>query len=136
MQKQRLIMGCLYLMALVLVVAWSCMSTFAQAGTLDGKTFVGQLGEKGKEKGDNDTFTFADGKFHSKACDPYGFGDAAYTTSINGDATTFETETVSSKEGKMKWAGTVKGEMLDGTVIWYKGSKAPKEYWFKGELKN
>ncbi len=136
MQKQRLIMSCLSLMVIALMVALSGMSSIAQAGTLDGKTFEGQIGEKGKEKGDKDTFTFQDGKFHSRACDPYGFGDGAYSVTVNGDTTIFEADTVSSKEGKMKWRGTVKGEMLDGTVTWYKGSKAPKEYWFKGELKN
>jgi hypothetical protein len=128
-------MTCLFLVAFTLVIVWNGKSAISQEGVLDGKTFVGEVGEKGKKNGDKDTFTFKDGKFHSKACDPYGFGDGVYTATVNGDTTTIQVETVSAKEGKMEWTGTVKGDTFDGTLTWHKGNKAPKEYWFKGESK-
>lgn len=103
-------------------------------GALDGKTFSGMMGETGK-KGDEDELVFKDGKFSSVACEKYGFGEAPYTSAVKGDTTTFETETVSEKEGKMKWTGTVTGDKLDGTVVWTKDGQAPIEYWFKTELK-
>jgi hypothetical protein len=115
--------------------------TVAQAGALDGKTFVGEFGKKGKKTEGKDELIFKDGKFHSKACDPYGFGDGVYTATVSGDTTTFETETGSTKEGKIKWMGTVKGDVIDVTYTWYRSPKwyrfsnAPIEYWFKGELK-
>ena len=45
----------------------------AKGGALDGKSFDTLVGDKGKP-GSAETLTFKDGKFHSKACDAYGFG--------------------------------------------------------------
>ena len=136
MQKQRLIIICLSLVALILIMVWNGTPTIAQSGTLDGKTFMGQVGEKGKKKGDKDKLIFKDGKFRSTACDEYGFGDAPYTATVNGDITTFEAETFSSEEGKMKWSGIIKGDTLEGTTVWYpRGNKDPKEYWVRAQLK-
>lgn len=135
MKKQRLSLGCLSLAILFLVMAFNQTSSIAQAGSLDGKTFVGKVGENGKKKGDKDELIFKDGRFRSTACDEYGFGDAPYTTAVNGDATTFEATTVSAKEGKMEWRGTVKGNALDGTFTWYPIGKDPVEYWVKAQLK-
>lgn len=123
------------LLVFVLSVLSISLLAAAQEGALDGKTFAGEMGEAGKDKGDGDELIFKDGKFSSAACEKYGFGDAPYTATVSGDTTTFETETVSAKEGKMKWTGTVTGGKLDGTVMWYKEGQAPVEYWFKTELK-
>lgn len=57
---------------------------------LDGKRFDGVFMERGKTSGDADTLTFRDGRFRSSACDKYGYSDAAYKTSTQGDATVFE----------------------------------------------
>lgn len=133
--KKVYIIGTFYvLLVFVLSVLSISLLAAAQEGALDGRTFAGELGEKGK-KGDEDELIFKDGKFLSVACQEYGFGDAPYTAAVSGDTTTFETETVSAKEGKMKWTGTVTGDKLDGTVMWYKEGQAPVEYWFKTELK-
>lgn len=124
--------------SLVLVLVFSIAASqpaSSQEGALDGKTFAGEMGESGKEKAEKDELVFKDGKFSSVACEKYGFGEAPYTSAVNGDTTTFEAETVSEKEGKMKWTGTVTGDKLDGTVLWTKDGQAPVEYWFKTELK-
>jgi hypothetical protein len=117
------------------VVFGLVQSRFATASPLDGKSFVGEMGEKGKTKGDKDTFTFKDGRFRSTACDRYGFGDAPYAASDEGGKMHVTAETTSKKEGLMQWTITVDGDTLTGTSIWKKGNKAPKEYWIKASLK-
>jgi len=126
---------CSVLLILVMSVLSGSPTAQAQGGVLDGKTFAGEMGEAGKDKGDKDELIFKDGKFSSAACEQYGFGDAPYTATVSGDTTTFEAETVSAKEGKMKWSGTVTGDKLEGTLTWYKEGQAPAEYWFKTDLK-
>src|SRR5512144_1217466 len=71
----------------------------AGQGSLDGKTFVVETGEKGKSAGDKDTLIFKDGNFHSTGCDQYGFGDGAYTSTVSGGAITFEAVTTSPTHG-------------------------------------
>ena len=123
-------------MVLALTVCWSGIPLRAHEGTLDGKTFVGQVGKKGKRSGDKDQFVFTGGTFRSTACDAYGFGPAEYIATVNGDAITFEANAVSVKEGTMKWSGTIQGERVTGTTRWSKPGKKPAEYWFNGKLKN
>ncbi|HEX5855337.1 MAG TPA: hypothetical protein VFZ57_06920 [Thermoanaerobaculia bacterium] len=99
------------------------------------KTFVGEMGEKGKEKGDKDTYEFNDGRFHSTACDKYGFGAAPYLVQRAGGKLIFTVETRSKKEGTMTWRLTLDGDTLTGDAVWKKGDTAPREYWVKGTLK-
>jgi hypothetical protein len=133
--KKVYVIGIFYVLLVFVLSALSIsLLAAAQEGALDGKTFVGEMGESGKDKGDKDELIFKDGKFSSAACEKYGFGDAPYTATVTGDTTTFETETVSAKEGKMKWTGTVTGDKLDGTATWDKDGQAPVEYWYKTKL--
>jgi hypothetical protein len=112
-----------------------------KTGVLDGKTFLSEFGKKHAKTEGNDELVFKNGKFRSIACDPYGFGEGAYTFTVNGEAITFEPETFSTSEGKIKWIGTVKGNTLKGSFTWhrlgkwYRVNRAPLEYWVKGELK-
>ena len=102
------------------------------AATLDGKTFSGESAEKGKTNMEKDTVTFAGGRFRSKACDAYGFGDAPYVATTAPDGTiNWTAETASTKEGKIQWKGAVKGDKLSGTYVWMKAGQAPIEYWMK-----
>ncbi|MEO8133692.1 MAG: hypothetical protein ABI831_06935 [Betaproteobacteria bacterium] len=117
--------------------------TVVAAGPLDGKVFVGEAGEKGKPADEkNDIITFADGKFHSSACDQWGFNKAEYTARTEGDATVFEAETVSDKEGRLKWKGTLKGGVIEGAFVhlrkpaWYRPNPEPIEHWFKAVPKS
>jgi hypothetical protein len=135
MKKVYMIGTCYVLLVFVLSVLSISLLATAQEGALDGKTFAGVMGEAGKDKGDGDELIFKDGKFSSEACEKYGFGDAPYTATVSGDTTTFEADTVSAKEGKMKWTGTLTGDELTGTTVWTKEGQAPVEYWFKTELK-
>lgn len=105
-------------------------------GPLDGKTFVAETGEKGKPaQKETDTLQFAAGRFHSLACDPYGFAEAPYTAAMQDGVLRWQAETTSPKEGKIRWSGTVRGDLLAGTYTWTKAGQAPIEYWLRGTLK-
>jgi hypothetical protein len=115
---------------------------FAETGTLEGKTFVVELGEKGKPAHEKaDVITFKQGKFHSASCDQYGYDQGVYSASASGDATTFDVETISESDGKLQWHGAVKGDMVEGIYVHYpkpgffRRNPAPVESWFKGKLK-
>jgi hypothetical protein len=114
----------------------------AQTEILEGRVFIADAGEKGKEAdAKGDIITFKDGKFHSSACDQYGYGKGNYKSSAQGEAITFEAETTSEKDGRLAWKGTVRGDAIEGTFIHYrKGgffnpNPAPVEHWFKGKSK-
>ena len=133
----------LLVLAIVLCVGLFSISRDVSAGqgALDGKTFTVETGEKGKSGGDKDTLTFKDGNFRSAECDQYGFGDGAYTSSVQGDSIQFEAVTTSTTKGKMTWKGTVTGDKIEVAYVWvdashwYKPNPKPLEKWAKGELK-
>lgn len=106
----------------------------AAAQLLDGRTYIGHLGQRGQTPGDEDTITFEGGQFHSAACDAYGFGKAPYTSAKVGDSIVFTAETTSEKEGRMVWTGTVVAHKLEGTATWTKPGQRAVEYWVKAEL--
>jgi hypothetical protein len=132
MSKGNILGICSLLVILSFFVLSGALPASAQGGALDGKTFVGKLGEKGK-KADKDEFIFKDGTFESKACEKYGFGTAPYTTTASGHTTTFKAETSNDKGDKMKWEGKVTGILISGTTTLYQEGKAPVIYWFKGK---
>ncbi len=120
------------MMKLVVMVALATGGVAAaKRGALDGRSFRATVGEKGKATGDAELLTFQDGRFHSRACDAYGFGDGAYSARSSGGVTTFEADTTSAKEGRMHWRGTVAGDAVEGTYVWTKAGQAPIEGWFR-----
>jgi hypothetical protein len=133
MKRFDLLMGAI---ALALAVP----AALAQ-GALDGKKYLGDIGDKGKRADETGAvFTFADGKFSSSVCDKYGFVRGAYTTVKEGDVLRFEAKTISAEYGTNEWRGTVKGNDLDGVLVWHKKpsffsrNPAPVEKWFKAKL--
>jgi len=105
---------------------------------LDGKTFVAQSGEKGKQASSKDTIVFQDGRFLSEGCSPYGFKDAPYQATVDGAAIRFHTETHSPTHGTMVWDGTVKDNAIEATSDWTRERwywKIKREYWYRGQLK-
>lgn len=117
-------------------------SAAAIAGLLDGKVFVGDAGVKGKPADEkDDVISFADGMFHSKVCDQWGYGKGVYNATMEGDAIHFEAETLSPKDGRLVWKGTVKGDSLEGVFTHYRKpwllrpNPKPIEHWVKAKLK-
>ena len=146
MVATRYMKGIVSVLSAFLIVGWGASPAVgghheSAGGVLDGKTFVIQEGEKGKEAKGEDTLVFQDGKFRSVGCEKYGFGDAPYTTKVQGDTITFVADTTSAKKGKMHWEGTVQGDRIQVTYVWvdrshwYKPNPKPLEKWGKGELK-
>jgi hypothetical protein len=111
----------------------------AQADLLDGKVFVVAEGDLGKPAKLENVLTFSDGKFHSKACDEWGYDKGEVKAFREGDAIRFEAETRSEKYGtRQVWNGTVKGTAIEGTrtlypkASFFRPNPAPSEGWFKG----
>ena len=110
------------------------------SGLLDGKTFVIEQGEKGKDANETDTLIFTDGRFRSTGCDQYGFGDAPYTATLEGNTIRFDIDTFSEKSGTIHWEGAVEGKNIEVVQVWtdkthwYKWNPKPVEKWGKGEL--
>lgn len=118
----------------LLIIFFGFFPSISEANVLDNKTFIGELGEKGKKQGDKDTFIFTNGMFESKACTVYGFDKSPYDASKSRETVIFSSETKSEQEGRMKWMGKVIGDKIEGTAIWYKQGQNPVEYWFNGSL--
>jgi len=125
----------LWLPAVVVLTLLATAAVVTGTGYLDGRTFVGETGEKGKAKGDPETFVFKDGSFDPLACHKWGFNGAPYTTKEQDGRIQFTSETKSDKEGTMSWKGAVQGNEISGTVTWTKPGQAPIDYWFKGKQK-
>jgi hypothetical protein len=109
------------------------------SGLLDGKSFVGNNGEKGREldPDEHEEIIFENGRFRSVSCDPYNFGDSEYSTTVVGKIIHFEAETTSPSHGKIVWEGTVNGDTALVTFVWTKERwywDTRREYWFKGKL--
>lgn len=121
----------------VAVLGMNSAAAAAAGSTLDGKTFVGNVGKQGETKGDQDTFIFKEGTFRSTACDPYGFKPGSYRvvqTTPEGKVK-FEATCASSTDGTMSWKGTASGSQVEGTSTWQKPGQPPIQHWFKGQVK-
>ena len=114
----------------------------AQAGLLDGKAFAVSEGDAGKPKERENVLSFGDGRFHSQACDEWGYDKGVVKAERDGEAIRFETETRSEKYGtRQVWKGTIRGDTIEGTRLMYgkpwflNRNPTPREGWFKGTLK-
>jgi hypothetical protein len=110
----------------------------ASSEMLDGKEFVGKSGRLGKKASDDDEIKFENGKFTSTGCTEYGFGDADYTTKVDGDRTFFTADIYSKKYGRITYSGFVKGNDMSANYIWWDKGKYEKPEqikWFKGSTK-
>lgn len=131
------------LVPMILSVALLAAPAHAGSSLLDGKRFTTEEGDAGKPaKVRDNILTFAEGKFHSKECDQWGYGKGEVQASQEGDAIRFETETRSEKYGtRQVWKGVVRGNAIEGTRVMYPKSSffrpnpSPVEGWFKGTLK-
>jgi hypothetical protein len=115
--------------AAVALAAAAAFPAFAESNALDGRNFEGVFIQRGKTSGDADTIVFKDGRFHSVACDQYGYSDAPYKTAAMGDTTRFEAQTQSKKYGKLLWTGVVRDGKLDATAMMVREGKSDIENW-------
>jgi hypothetical protein len=125
---------------LVALVLATVAPLAAAQGLLDGRKFDTQAGLVGKPAHvKQDILSFAGGQFHSSDCDQYGYGKGAYRMVAQGEAPAFEVETVSEQYGRNVWRGVVKGDSIEGTMVfyrkptWWRSNPEPLEHWFKGK---
>lgn len=111
------------------------------AGPLDGMTFLGAVGPKGKPKDIPDSFVFENGNFVSKECElRCKYPARPYFVRLNGTATEFISETKCPyKDAKIVWRGTIEGDIIKGKSTWV----VKRWYWtiensfeFEGKLAN
>ena len=131
---------CFILIALLCVFLTSPSFAGEVSGLLDGMTFVGNNGEKGRELDpeEYEEIIFKNGLFRSVSCDPYNFDSSEYSTTVVGNTIHFEAVTESPTNGKIAWQGVVDGDTAEITFIWTKERwywDTRKEYWFRGTLK-
>jgi len=107
----------------------SAVPSSSSSSLLDGRRFEGVVLERGKASGDADTLIFDKGLFRSTACDRYGYSSGPYRASVAGDSVSFEAETESAQYGKLRWAGHIRGEKLDGTLTMVRDGKPAGEKW-------
>lgn len=107
-----------------------------QADPLDGKTFVGEIGEKGKKEGQfKEEMSFKNGEMVSSACVSLGFASFPYRVTAKGDAIEFAAEARNPTEGTLKWQGVIRGDTLSATSLWTKPGEPPDESWLTAKLK-
>jgi hypothetical protein len=127
------------LLALSLAILFGLTTAFANEGLLDGKVYVGQSKEKHKRAVKKDELRFMNGKLYSIDHVQSGFDEGVYTARADEERVYFEAETVSPKQGKIKWIGIVHGDSIEVHYRWSKKgwlSDTEKNYLFNGKLKN
>jgi hypothetical protein len=126
-----------FALAALLVLPWQLASA---QHLLDGRKFNTEAGYTGKPAHVKvDILSFQAGKFHSSDCDQYGYGRGEYRATARGDGVAFEVETVSEQYGRNVWKGVVTGDVIEGTMVFYRkpsfwrSNPEPLEHWFKGK---
>lgn len=87
--------------------------------------------EEASAKGEqvfDDTLELRGGKFHSTACEAYGFGSAPYQT----EGKSWMSDTESKTEGKAHWHGEIQGDSMTGKMTWTKADGTVMNYTFSG----
>ena len=127
--------------ALILVLTLAILASppasspsLSASGLLDGRTFVGAVGPKGKAADSGDEIVFRKGTLRSTACDSYGFESGSYSAVAEGAKIRFHAVTRSPTDGRIEWTGTIDGDQLTGTFIWRKGLFR-RSYWVDAKLK-
>lgn len=125
-------------MIVLTALTFGIATVSAYANALDGKTFSGVAGKMGKKGSEQDEIRFENGQFRSVDCEKYGFGSGPYETRVDGDKIHFVADTYSADTGRIAWVGTITGNNVDATFLWYKKNKNVKPEqikWFKGTVK-
>ena len=128
----------LFLFALCFGILFSIPFATAQEGILDGKIFIGFFKENHKGISKEDELGFLDGHFYSNGYVQKGYSRGVYTAESKKNKIYFEAETMSLKQGLIKWRGVVDGDTIEVTYQWIKKgwfSDKQKDYSFQGTLK-
>lgn len=122
-------------LATAITAASAADAPLRAADPLDGLSFEGLTGEKGKGDHHQDTITFKKGVFRSLDCENWGFGPASYTVEKKGDAYHFRSTLMSPNRGRLEWRGKIVGDKASGTFRWIHERwywTIKRDYWFEG----
>lgn len=110
-----------------------------ESGTLDGMTFISELGPAGKPGDVEDKLIFNKGTFSSDECDRRcGYPPAPYfTRRVGTKVEFFSTSRCLHKDATLVWRGTIEGGVIRGKIQWtvkrwYR--TVENEFWFEGKL--
>ena len=107
----------------------------AAQDALDGLSFSGMTGEKGKGDHHADTITFRDGIFRSLDCENWGFGPAPYEMERVSNGYRFTAILKSPDRGELAWTGTIVDNTARATFRWTHKRwywTIERDYWFEG----
>jgi hypothetical protein len=89
-------------------------------GSLDGRSFRGEIrDEKGVVRA-QDVMTFREGLFRSEKCKEMGFEDSRYWMRVEGDVVHFLIESANPAAGKITLSGKVRGAQAEWAGVWLK----------------
>lgn len=104
--------------------------------SLDGKIFATNTMVQNKpETAYDEDWTFDGGTLRSPSCEAYGFFKSPYKAWEQNGVITMESVFTSEKEGYMNFTATIKGDNLNGNVVWYKKGQDNITYDVTGTLK-
>ena len=102
------------------------------SGALDGKTFAMTL-VVGKAT-HSDHLKFQMGAFLSVARDDDNFRPAVYSTERAKDGLHFRSQAKSSTDGTNNWTGVVRGDTIEGRLVWIDKQGRVTEFEYRGKL--
>jgi hypothetical protein len=80
-----------------------------------------------------DTLIFKNGKLISQSAKAHGFAEADYEADVRGgQSATFTATAKSTREGSMKWTGTMAATSLQGTFMWTKADGSSESFSYSG----
>ena len=100
-------------------------------GPLDGSVY--QVTLAGPKEAQPDQLVFDGGRFESTACRTHGFVTAPYSAKDDGAAKSFEASAKSGKSGATAWNGAIRGDAIEGTMIWTDDKGAQSQFKFSGK---
>jgi len=109
------------LAGVMLVALCCCQPGFATelSGSLDGRVFIVETGDKGENANARDILLFLNGQFISTFCHKHhGFRQGIYTVLPIDGGLSFSADCFSEKRGVMHWEGTIRGTRIEVTYIW------------------
>ncbi|MBK6729758.1 MAG: hypothetical protein IPG60_01940 [Bacteroidetes bacterium] len=104
-----------------------------ESAQLNGNSILIKYDDGTGEK--EEIITFNNGMLESPACYEWGFKPSPYSAWIDGDKIKFESTTLSEKEGKMHFVGSIRGGEVNGTEHWTKEGQKDISYAFTGWVK-
>jgi hypothetical protein len=126
-----------WLAALAIILPTATLATTPEVAVLDGTSWKIEvepdaMAKRTGETQFKETVTFADGNV-SLSAPRVGFGASPYSVSITDKKDwTFKAERVSAGEGRSVLTGTVRGDNVDGKLIWTKNDGVVMTYTFQG----